>query len=223
MRHLLHAVVAVFAAYVLAVLILSILYLFIPPATPLMVVDGIAHRGLRREWVPLAQINPAMQRAVIVSEDSRFCTHRGIDWRAVDKAMGEKRRGGPRGASTITMQVAKNLFLWNGRSVVRKAVEVPLALWIDALWPKRRILEVYLNIAEWGPGVFGIEAAAKREFGLSARDLNAQQAALLVTMLPNPTQRSARHPGPKQQEMAVALQARIAREGANRACLALAR
>lgn len=207
------------AAYVLAVAALSVLYLAIPPATPLMLVDGIRHGQLRREWVPIERIAPALQRAVIVSEDSRFCSHHGIDWRAVDKAINEKRRSGPRGASTITMQVVKNLFLWNGRSWIRKGVEVPLALWIDALWPKRRILEVYLNIAEWGDGLFGIEAAAKAEFGISAAQLSRTQAAALAIMLPDPANRSARSPGPKQRAMAAALLARMAREGANTVCL----
>lgn len=219
MKRLFSTLAGIAAAYLLTVLALSVLYLIIPPATPLMVADGIRHGGLRREWVPLSRISPRMQRAVIVSEDSRFCSHRGIDWRAVDKAISEKRRSGPRGASTITMQVAKNLFLWNGRSWLRKGLEVPLALWIDALWPKRRILEVYLNIAEWGDGVFGIEAAAKAEFGIGAAQLSREQAAALAIMLPDPANRSARAPGPKQQAMAAALLARMAREGTNTRCL----
>lgn len=217
---ILRTLMATAAAYVLAVFILMLLYLVIPPATPLMMADAIAHGGLRREWVPLKHISTAMQRAVIVSEDSAFCEHHGIDWHAVDKAMNERRRRGLRGASTITMQVAKNLFLWNGRSWVRKAVEVPFALAIDALWPKRRILEVYLNIAEWGDGVFGIEAAAQHEFGIRAAEISAAQAARLATMLPDPEHRSARAPKHGHAVMAGYLARRVAREGGNLRCLA---
>ena len=141
---------------------------------------------------------------MIVAEDGRFCTHRGIDtaelWQAIREA---DELSEARGGSTITQQVAKNLFLWNSRSFVRKALELPLALWIDLVLPKPRVLEIYLNIAEWGPnGEFGAEAGAQHAFGRSAEQLSAGQAALLAAVLPNPHQRSARQPGPGLRRIA---------------------
>lgn len=205
-----------FAIYLFLVLVLTALFRFVPPVSAVMVTSVLRGDGATRDYVPLSRISPSLIRAVIVSEDSAFCTHHGIDWRAVDKAINQ---GGQRGASTITMQVVKNLYLWNGRSWIRKAIEAPLALALDLAWPKWRILEVYLNIAEWGDGVFGIEAAAQHQFGSSARYLSATQSAQLVTMLPDPTGRSARNPGPAQQQMASDLLGRMGREGANIRCL----
>ena len=135
----------------------------------------------------------ALPRSVISAEDGNFCTHRGIDWRGLREAFDEADSiSEMRGGSTITQQVAKNLFLWQGRSYVRKALELPLALWIDLVLPKRRVLEIYLNVAQWGPnGQFGAEAAARHAFGKSARDVTAGEAALLAAILPNPRRRSA--------------------------------
>lgn len=208
-------------AYLLAVLVLTFTYLVMPPVSTVMVASAVRGEGMARTWVPLEKISPHVLRAVIAAEDGRFCSHRGIDWQAVDKAMMQAKQSGraPRGASTVTMQVAKNLFFFTGRSWLRKALEAPIALWIDLLWSKRRIMEVYLNIAEWGDGVFGIEAAAKHEFGVSANDLSASQAALLAIMLPDPERRSARHPGPRHRAMAAQLRARMGREGANTRCV----
>lgn len=219
MRALIHFVAACFTAYLLAVVALSFIYQFIPPATPLMVVSALRGDGMKREWVPLSRIAPSVLRSVIVSEDARFCEHDGIDWKAVDRVVQKAARQGKAtaGASTITMQVTKNLFLFNTRSFLRKAVEAPLALWLDAVMPKRRILEIYLNMAEWGEGRFGIEAAARHEFGVGAGQLSAQQAALLVTMLPAPKDRSAANPGPKHAAMAATVAARAPR--ANTSCL----
>jgi monofunctional glycosyltransferase len=148
--------------------------------------------------VPMERIDPNLPRAVIAAEDGSFCTHRGIDLRqmreAVVKADG---LSDARGGSTITQQLAKNLFLWQGRSFVRKGLELPLALWINLVIPKRRQIEIYLNIAEWGPnGEFGAEAAARRAFGKPARQLTPQEAALLAATLPNPVRRNPRQPGP---------------------------
>jgi monofunctional biosynthetic peptidoglycan transglycosylase len=160
--------------------------------------------------VPFEAISPAVPQAVIAAEDARFCTHRGIDWGEVREALADAEEGGRlRGGSTITQQVAKNLFLWPGRSLVRKALEAPLALWIDLVLPKRRVLEIYLNIAEWGPGgEFGIEAGARRAFGKSARDLTAREAAVMAALLPNPVRRSASRPSPGVRRLAGIYQAR---------------
>lgn len=174
-----------------------IMYRFLnPPLTPLMVIRSV-HNGalVQHRSADLAQINPTLVHAVIASEDSRFCTHRGIDFDAVGDAIEDYGNGGRlRGASTITMQVARNIFLWNGGGAVRKLLEAPLALLLDAVWPKRRIIEVYLNVAEWGDGVFGAEAAARIHFRKSARDLTAREAARLASVLPNPIRWSASRP-----------------------------
>src|SRR4030088_2625391 len=152
---------------------------------------------MSRQWIDFAAISPSLPRSVVASEDANFCSHHGIDWGALrdvidDAGDGEVTRGG----STITQQVAKNLFLWPGRSVVRKALEFPLALWLDLVLGQRRVMEIYLNIAEWGPnGEFGAEAAARKAFGKSARDLNAREAATQASILPNPIKRSAGRPG----------------------------
>lgn len=207
------------AIYLLSMVVLVVAYRVVPPASAFMLISKLTGDGMDRRWVPLSRVSNSLIRAVIVSEDSRFCAHHGIDWHSVDKALDEKRRRGPRGASTITMQVAKNLFFWTGRSWVRKMLEAPVALWIDFTWPKRRVLEVYLNIAQWGNGVFGIEAAARHQFGVSAAQLNASQSALLVTMLPDPEHRRAGHPGFGHQRLAQQLMQRMAREGANTRCL----
>lgn len=198
-------------AYFLAVGMLTICYLFIPPVSTVMMISWLRGDGMTREWVPLKRVSTPALRAIIASEDGRFCEHYGIDWVAMRKVIAEAERRGrapSKGASTISMQVAKNLFLFNGRSWVRKALEAPIALWIDFAWPKSRVLEVYLNIAEWGDGVFGIEAAAKRAFGVSASQLTSHQAAMLAVVLPDPDGRNARHPGPRMHSMAGTVQVR---------------
>jgi monofunctional biosynthetic peptidoglycan transglycosylase len=168
----------------------------LPPATPLMVIRSISHGGwidYRRQ--PLSRINPHLVRAVIASEDARFCQHHGIDMGAVGDAIEDyQNKGRMRGASTITMQVSRNVFLWNGGGFVRKALEMPLALLLDATWPKRRIIETYLNIAEWGDGAFGAEAAAHRYFNKPANRLTVAEAARLAAVLPNPIRWSAARP-----------------------------
>lgn len=167
-----------------------------PPATPLMVIRSLARGG----WIDyqpgrLEAVAPALARAVIASEDARFCFHRGIDLGAVQEAWDDYGETGRlRGASTITMQVARNLFLWPGGGFVRKAIEVPLALALDFTWPKRRIVEVYLNIAETGPGLFGAEAAARQHFGKTAGRLSETEAARIAAVLPNPNRWSAARP-----------------------------
>ena len=149
---------------------------------------------MERTVVPLDRIAPALPRAVISAEDGSFCTHHGIDWRGMREAFYEADDiSEMRGGSTITQQVAKNLFLWQGRSYVRKALELPLAVWIDLVLPKRRVIEIYLNVAEWGPnGQFGAEAGARYAFAKSARQVTAREAAVMAAVLPGPRPRSAR-------------------------------
>jgi monofunctional biosynthetic peptidoglycan transglycosylase len=174
---------------------------------------------VKRAWRPLDAISPNLVRAVIISEDARFCAHRGVDWGELRDAIEEAAEdfSEARGASTIAMQTAKNLFLWPGRQFVRKALEVPLAYYMVLVWPKRRLAEVYLNVVEWGPdGEFGAEVAAQRAFGKSARVLTAAEAALLAATLPNPHVRNAARPGPALRRLAARREIRAAAAGSDR-------
>jgi monofunctional biosynthetic peptidoglycan transglycosylase len=156
---------------------------------------------LQYDWVPMARISPALRAAAVASEDQRFYEHGGFDWKSMQDAVSEWREGRKlRGASTISQQVAKNLFLWPGRSLVRKALEAWLTLWIEWLWPKQRILEVYLNVAELGDGVFGVEAASRRYFGRSAASLGRAESALLAAALPSPRRSNVMRPSPSLRE-----------------------
>jgi len=166
-----------------------------PPLTTVQIQRWIQHPDERRryEFVPLQRISPHLVDAVIASEDGRFYQHHGLDWTEIGRAVEEKLEDGRlRGASTITQQLARNLFLTTDRSFLRKTAEVPLALLLELLLPKRRILELYLNVVEWGPGVFGAEAAARYHYGVAARHLTRDQAARLAAILPSPRRR---HPG----------------------------
>jgi monofunctional biosynthetic peptidoglycan transglycosylase len=147
--------------------------------------------GLKQEWVDLAKISPAMARSVVAAEDAKFCTHNGFDLDAIRDAI---EGGGKRGASTISQQVAKNVFLWHGRSYLRKGLEVGFTVLIELVWSKERIVEVYLNIAEFDEGVFGVAAAAQHYFGVAPNKLSTTQAARLAAILPNPKNRSASRP-----------------------------
>jgi len=168
------------------------------PVSTLMIWRTLAGAPMSRQWIDFAAISPSLPRSVVAAEDAKFCRHHGIDWDALREVMDDAEDGEvTRGGSTITQQVAKNLFLWPGRSVVRKALEFPLALWIDRVLPKQRILEIYLNIAELGPtGQFGAQSGALYAFGHSASALSPREAALLAAILPNPVRRSARNPSP---------------------------
>jgi monofunctional biosynthetic peptidoglycan transglycosylase len=198
---------------------LVLLYRLVQPVSTLMIARWVEGEKAERNWVALGGISPALRTAVIVSEDARFCAHGGVDWGALREVISQDGQEGPsRGASTIAMQTAKNLFLWQSRSYLRKAIEIPLALLIGIEWPKKRILEVYLNIAEWGDGIFGAEAAARHYFGKSADKLGAREAALLASALPNPRQRNAARPSRLHRFLAARLMARMAADGALAGC-----
>ncbi|MBI5320703.1 MAG: monofunctional biosynthetic peptidoglycan transglycosylase [Bradyrhizobium sp.] len=174
------------------------------PVSTLMAWRWLKGAPVTRHWVDLTAMSPHLARTVVASEDAKFCSHRGVDWDALREVMDDAEDGEvTRGGSTLTQQVAKNLFLWPGRNVVRKALELPLALWIDLVLSKQRILEIYLNIAELGPsGQFGAGAGAAYAFGKPASDLSPREAALLAAILPNPVRRSARNPGPGVRRLA---------------------
>jgi monofunctional biosynthetic peptidoglycan transglycosylase len=201
--------------------VLTPLYRFIDPPSTLMVGRWLTGKRVERTNVPLQRIAPVLPRTVIASEDGRFCVHHGVDLAEIKASIEDADDfNEARGASTITQQVAKNLFLWQGRSFIRKSLEIPLALWMDLVLPKRRIMELYLNIAEWGPnGEFGIEAGARHAFSKPAAQLSAGEAALLTAMLPNPLRRSAKAPRPGVRRVAAIVQARASRATQIDACL----
>jgi monofunctional biosynthetic peptidoglycan transglycosylase len=175
-----------------------VLQRFLPiPATFLMTTRAIEGEGWDYRWRSLEDISPRLVQAVIASEDSTFCAHHGFDMKAIEKALKANERGGRiRGGSTISQQTAKNAFLWPGRDWIRKGLEAGYTVAIETLWGKRRIMEVYLNVAEWAPGVYGAEAAAQHWFGKSAADLSAREAARLAAILPSPRRYNASSPGP---------------------------
>ncbi len=162
-----------------------------PPTTPYMFSESRRLGGAEQIWVPLADVAPVMARAVVAAEDANFCLHWGFDVAAIRKAIAD---GGSRGASTLSQQTVKNVYLWHGRSYTRKALEALLTPALEVIWSKQRIVEVYLNVAEFDAGVFGVEAAARHYFGVAARDLSTAQATRLAAILPNPKERSARQP-----------------------------
>jgi len=203
-----------------AVVWLGLLYWIVPPVSTLMLGRWLTLQGAERTYVSLDEISPHLPLAVMTSEDSRFCEHHGVDWGAIREVVEEADGDGPsRGASTIPMQVAKNLFLWPSRSYIRKGLEIPVALYLDLIWSKRQMMEIYLNVAEWGEGVFGAEAAARKYFRKSAKNLTRQEAALLARALPNPLRRNPARPSSRLSALAGQLQARMARAAPYSACL----
>jgi monofunctional biosynthetic peptidoglycan transglycosylase len=178
-------------------LVWALTYRFInPPTTFLMVRDTVNGVDVQRQWVGLDAMSPYLPRAVIAAEDARFCTHRGFDVEAIEKAMERNKTGKKlRGGSTISQQTAKNAFLWPGRTFVRKGLEAWFTVLIEFLWGKPRIMEVYLNIAEYGRGIFGVEAASRHYFQKPAKSLTRQEAARLAAILPQPIKRDAASPG----------------------------
>ena len=210
--------------FIVAIVLVALPYLILPiyaavnpPVSAVMVWKLFGGVPMTRSWVEMDQMSPHLVRAVLVSEDGRFCTHRGIDWVEVQKALDDD--GRLRGASTITMQTVKNLFLWSGRSWVRKALEAPLALYADLILSKRRIMEIYLNVVEWDLGVYGAEAAARHYFGSSAARLSRAQAARLAAILPAPIVRDAANPGRTTARIAARIATRAAHAGAAADCV----
>jgi monofunctional biosynthetic peptidoglycan transglycosylase len=220
-RRLAWTIAIIVAILVLAPYAIAPFYRFVDPVSMPMLRRWLTGQRVERIVVPLNHISPALQLAVIVAEDGSFCHNRGIDLGAMREAMKQSEDiGEARGASTITQQTAKNLFLWEGRSFIRKALELPLALWLNLVLPKRRILEIYLNIAEWGPnGEFGAEAGARWAFGKSAHDLTPYQAAALAAILPNPVRRSAKTPGVLVRRLAALYERRSIQLSARDACV----
>jgi monofunctional biosynthetic peptidoglycan transglycosylase len=220
-RSLLAVAIVMLTLLILPYLIVP-LYQFLQPVSTPMLWRWATGARVERIFVPLGRIAPSLPLTVVVSEDGSFCHNRGIDLGAVREALqqADEDIAEARGGSTITQQTAKNLFLWQRRSFIRKALEFPLALWINLVLPKRRVLEIYLNIAEWGPnGEFGAEAAARWAFAKSARDLTARESAELAAILPNPVRRSARVPSTLVRRLAGLYERRAAAHPALDACI----
>jgi len=199
-------------------LILAPVYRFVRPVSTLMVAAWLTGQPVDRTWVSFDDVAKVLVASVIMSEDGKFCSHHGVDWAELNQVIQEA-DARPRGASTLAMQTARNLFLWQGRSYLRKALEIPIALFGDLVWGKRREIEIYLNIAEWGPGIFGIEAAARHYFRVPAKSLNARQSALLAVTLPNPDARDPAHPSALMNALAATVAARARASGAYIDCL----
>jgi monofunctional biosynthetic peptidoglycan transglycosylase len=220
LRRLVQAGLGVILLWVGAVVWLGLLNWVVPPVSTLMLGRWLTLQSVERDYVPLEEISPYLPLAVMTSEDSRFCQHNGVDWNALQEVIEEADEDGPsRGASTIPMQVAKNLFLWPSRSYLRKGLEIPVALYLDLIWSKRRMMQVYLNVAEWGEGVFGAEAAAQKYFHKPAKNLTRREAALLARALPNPLRRNPAKPTARLSALAGQLQARMAGAAPYSECL----
>ncbi len=219
-RRVLRWAVGAVLLWVAAVFVLSLSYIVLPPISTLMLARLVTLRPVERTLIDLDEVSPHLPLAVMASEDARLCQHGGVDWEVLREVVEAADEDGPvRGASTIPMQVSKNLFLWPSRSYIRKGLELPIALYIDLVWTKRRMMEIYLNIAEWGEGTFGAEAAAQRYFRKSARDLTRREAALLATALPNPFRRNPARPSARHRALADRLVGRMEATGGYARCL----
>ena len=225
MRRLLRNIaLALFIVLVAGPVVTVILYRFIPPpVTPLMVIRAVEGRGLDHRWKPIDKVAPALPRALIAAEDAKFCDHRGFDFDALQKAYANNESGRKiRGGSTISQQTAKNVFLWPGRSYVRKGLEAYFTVLIETLWGKKRIMEVYLNSIEYGPGIYGAEAASRAYFKVGADKLTPLQAARLAAILPSPLKWKAVNPGRyvKKRSSRIGKASGAVRRGGLAACVA---
>lgn len=211
-------------ACVAALLVVSLLFVTLrfidPPMSALMLSQSLGGNPIEQRWVPIARVTPHLVRAVILSEDNKFCSHFGLDLGEINAALAKAEREGEealRGASTISQQVVKNLVLWPSRSTLRKVLEIGMTLPMEQILSKSRIMELYLNIAEWGPGIFGAEAASQFHFNKPAARLTVREAALLAVALPNPFDRVAGNPGQGTRRLASIIEDRMAAAGPTQA------
>lgn len=216
-------VVYVLAFLVAWPIVMTIVYAVVPPPfSNVMILRLFSGNGISKDWVSIDEMSPHLAKAVISSEDARFCEHHGVDWvefQGVVEDAFDDDEGPIRGASTIPMQVAKNLFLWDGRTFVRKGLEIPVAYWMDFVWSKRRMMEIYLNIVEWAPGVYGAEAASQLHFRKPASKLTRREAALLAAVLPNPIKRKAGRPSKRVSSIAYRIMGRMNQMGGYLTCI----
>jgi monofunctional glycosyltransferase len=211
------------AAIVAWPLVMTLVYAVVPPPfSNLMILRLFTGNGLTKDWVSLDNMSPYLAKAVITSEDARFCEHNGVDWvefQGVIDDVFDDDEGPIRGASTISMQTAKNMFLWDGRNFIRKGLEVPMAYYMDFVWSKRRMIEIYLNIVEWAPGIYGAEAASQFHFHKPAAKLSRREAALLAAVLPNPIKRKAGKPSKRVNYIANRILGRMNGMGGYLTCI----
>ena len=204
-------------------IVMTVVYAVVPPPfSNVMILRLFSGNGINKDWVSIDEMSPHLAKAVISSEDARFCEHHGVDWvefQGVVEDAFDDDEGPIRGASTIPMQVAKNLFLWDGRTFVRKGLEIPVAYWMDFVWSKRRMMEIYLNIVEWAPGVYGAEAASQLHFRKPASKLTRREAALLAAVLPNPIKRKAGRPSKRVSSIAYRIMGRMNQMGGYLTCI----
>ncbi len=195
-KKLIEVLLLIFLAPFLLAFVLTLVYSVIPPVSIPIIEQTLSFEDVHWRWRSHSNISPNLSRAIIAAEDARFCEHNGVDWPAVEKVAGKAAHSGKltRGASTIPMQTAKNLFLWPLPDIIRKPLEIPLAMWMDFIWSKQRMIEIYMNIAQFGDGIYGAEAAARAYFGKPAANLTPQEAAQLASVLPNPEKRNAARP-----------------------------
>jgi len=192
-------------------ILLIVIYAVVPPlTTSFMLTRALEGYDIEWDWVPYDTISPHLVRAAIAAEDSKFCSHGGFDWQALRHAANRYTQGEGQvlGGSTISMQTSKNLFLWEHRDFVRKGYEAYITVWLEMILSKRRIMEIYLNVVEWGEGVFGAEAAARHHFNKSAAALTPVEAARLIAVLPSPLARNPAQPGPQTAARARTIAAR---------------
>ena len=211
------------AAIIAWPIVMTLVYTAVPPPfSNLMILRLFTGNGIHKDWMSLNEMSPELAQAVVTSEDARFCEHNGVDWvefQGVVEDVFDDDEGPIRGASTISMQTAKNLFLWDGRSIFRKGLEIPMAYWMDFVLSKRRMIEIYLNIVEWAPGVYGAEAASQFHFKKSAAKLSKHEAALLAAVLPNPIKRKAGKPSRRVSFIANRIISRMNGMGGYLTCL----
>ncbi|WP_395021807.1 monofunctional biosynthetic peptidoglycan transglycosylase [Dongia sp.] len=210
-RRVLRFVARAIGLFLLISVFWTALYAWLPvPLTPLMVIRLVQGHGFSKDWVSYEEISPNLPRAAIAAEDSGYCAHRGFEWEAIQKAWNRNAKSKRiRGGSTISNQTAKNAFLWPDRTYIRKALEYYFTGLIELMWGKKRILEVYLNVVEFGPGIYGAEAAAQTYFKKPASQLSGREAALLVAVLPSPLKWSVAKPGPYVQSRTATIMARM--------------
>jgi monofunctional biosynthetic peptidoglycan transglycosylase len=204
-------VLSVLALLIVGPIVAVLIYKIVPPPVTILMLERMAQgQGLDHRWVPLSEMSPTLPRAAVASEDGHFCSHHGFDFGAIEKAMkhDEKKPNAIRGGSTISQQTAKNVFLWPQRSWLRKGIEAWFTVLIETIWGKRRIMEVYLNTVEMGPGVYGAQAASERYFGIPASRLSPAQAGRLAAILPDPLKWKAARPGPYVRRRTGRIQAR---------------